>query len=307
MSKLSNDYISSNQANQTNEKDNRFVCLFNNESIHIPGCHGNSVIKFEFFDLDRKVGSQTFSMNNKGGLMYWGGEYIEEIQILNHRRAAQLHNRIINRSSKIRHNINEVLPLLNFKIISGPPMKSRCQWCKLSIWGHGPIKRSLYKGIVSYFISPWIKSYLSLDHIGLHFFEYRYSTSSLCKVNLNEVKEIKLVLGDSTQSSRSNKIMSEDLYDVVLYTINYDEIHLRFIDSSSRVQWFESLNLAFGLTSNFNLSATYRPVTANTLSRRNLLVNQSNSNKSSLSNLLTQRSRKSIVLDHIRRQIQNIN
>lgn len=82
----------------------------------------------------RKVGNCVFSLRNDGGMLYWGGEYTREINIVNNRRGAQMNNRVIpisltpsliGRRGRARTNSRESIPMFEFRIMAGAPMKSR--------------------------------------------------------------------------------------------------------------------------------------------------------------------------------------
>lgn len=53
-----------------------FSCDFNGQTFLIPGCHGNSVIRFDFLEGGRrKFASLTFHLSQHDKALFWGGKY----------------------------------------------------------------------------------------------------------------------------------------------------------------------------------------------------------------------------------------
>eukprot|EP01038_Epipyxis_sp_PR26KG_P004704 gene4704-6604_t len=227
----------------------RMVCNFEDATVKIPGCHGNSVLKFEIMENDRKLGHSFFYMSKDGEMMYWGGEYQRDV-IINGQKRQQ------SQLAKVKNNgtngdvIEDTAPILEFGIVSGAPMRSRCQWGRIFVKGRGPLKRSIQrKDIVgSLFFDMWYRYFLSLDGFGLFLFDNKFSTTPYAHVPVKDFKYTTVEPVNPLRSFHSNevnaKVLLEDLNNLILYTHSGDEIFMRFQDAKSRIAWQESLNNA---------------------------------------------------------------
>ena len=68
-----------------------------------------------------------FYLRKEGGMMYWGGEYVRDVEVASARRAVQFNSRGlsngVDRSSRFRNTGPN--PTFEFKVVAGPPLKSR--------------------------------------------------------------------------------------------------------------------------------------------------------------------------------------
>jgi hypothetical protein len=145
------------------------MCIFEDAVVQIPGCHGNSVVKFEIFDGERKIGFSVFYFGREGELMFWGGRnFTRPVTLtLQQRRAVVFGSsggsgRDVGRATLVRHNLPQSqtqstpssaqndsqqikqqqaamratqaaqqMPILRFSVVAGAPLGSRCQWCRM--------------------------------------------------------------------------------------------------------------------------------------------------------------------------------
>jgi hypothetical protein len=109
-------------------------CIFD-EIIKIPGCHGNSVFKFEILDGERgnKLGEHVFYMNKHGNLMFWGGDYSSNVR-LNIQRCEQ-HKHKVTSKNRSQKKLDKDPATFEYRVESGPPLRSKCSWVRLSIKG----------------------------------------------------------------------------------------------------------------------------------------------------------------------------
>ncbi len=144
----------SNDANAgaTPVKPVKLMCTCDDVMIKIPGCHGNSVFKFDIFDGERKIAQCFFYLGKEGELMYWGGEYSHAMQIIQQRRAV-LHSGVVTSAgaspglgggpvlgaaraslgraaggaptAQRRQSNAPDSPMIDFRVIAGAPLRSR--------------------------------------------------------------------------------------------------------------------------------------------------------------------------------------
>lgn len=252
-------------------KKSKVVCNFEDETIRIPGCHGNSVMKFEVFDGDRIIGKYVFSMRKEGALMYWGGEYQRPLVMTYTRRGVQLNSRIQLKKGAEHHvhgqgskNAADGMPVLDFRVIAGPPLRSRCQWGRVMVRGNGPLQRQLrsregfFHASTLNIFDHWERFYFSLDDVGLHLFENKFDQIPVATVLAREFKSVSVDMGSSEEGEEqswqiSNRIMKtlmaqspvngrgtslvtavgnkfvEDIFNVILITTSGDEMNLRYL------------------------------------------------------------------------------
>jgi hypothetical protein len=182
------------------------MCNFEETVVKIPGCHGNSVFKFEILEGERKISHCFFYLGKEGEMMYWGGEYqIEMKTIAPQRRAAHANgNRLTDGdpSKIIRGNSYQsdyfVDPVIDFRVIAGAPLRSKCQWARVIVRGKGPLKRTLNnRDFMNSFniFDTWNRFYLSLDEFGLHLFENKFMSTAFFTIPVSDFRSIRIELG----------------------------------------------------------------------------------------------------------------
>lgn len=194
------------------------------------------------------MGNQIFYMGREGEMMYWGGEYARPITLLQQRRAVQFNASLISTREERTSNLGSGAPMLEFQIIAGAALRSRCQWARVISKGNGPLKRALQtRSFISTFspFDTWTRFYLSLDEFGLHLFENKFNAKPLIII---PIADFKAVTEDAespiTFGGSDSKSYVEDLIDVKLATFAGEEIFMRFPDSTSRQAWLETLTQA---------------------------------------------------------------
>ena len=230
-------------------KKNKWICKFDEEveKIKIPGCHCNCLIKFEFIIGERKIGAHVYYMSKEGGLMFWNGNYSRTMVSYAQRKAA-LNGRsntpdLLGSRKRETKVENSEMPVFDYSICTGPPMRSRCQWGRVKFHGSGPGKRSMQqKGLLISLLEKWVKFYISVDGEALMLFDSKTTTQYFYKINVKEFKSIRVEQGVATRNEdNTSKILLEDLMDVVLVT-THDVVYFRFFDTGSRVFWTETFN-----------------------------------------------------------------
>lgn len=101
-----------------------------------------------FIPFSRKYGNTLFYLSKEGEMMFWGGEYQRNVNLLQQRRAVQFNSHIINArnptggasadtaniapaggkrvGSVLSSNlINNEEPILDFRVIAGAPLRSK--------------------------------------------------------------------------------------------------------------------------------------------------------------------------------------
>ncbi len=230
-------------------KKTKWICKFDEEveKIKIPGCHCNCLIKFEFLLGERKFGSHVYYMSKEGGLMFWNGNYSRNMISFSQRKAAinSRSNAPELFSSKKRDTKidSDEVPVFDYSIYTGPPLRSRCQWGRVKFHGNGPGKRSMQqKGLLISLLEKWFKFYISVDGEALMLFDSKTTTQYFYKINVKDFKSIRVEQGVATRNEdNTSKILLEDLMDVILVT-THDVVYFRFFDTGSRVFWTETFN-----------------------------------------------------------------
>jgi len=354
---------------ESSVQDTKMLCSFDDAVVKIPGCHGNSVIKFEIMEGDRKFGTSTFYLSKEGDMMYWGGEYQRNVTLSQQRRVLNFgsgrvarparggHPRVApaaptttggggasggasgtgtvasaplpptsptnattgtgasaftavtsgaaadnlsfrsndssssnaegdsgaagTSSGKVvtggggggggdsssnllmhRHTgssqssarsygtTNAIEPILDFQIIAGAPLRSKCSWGRVAVRGSGPLKRILKSRdfLGSFLFDKWHRIYFSLDGFGLFLFDNKFNSSPLHGIPLKDLKELSVDIGAPIKQSSADdaaaKNIAEDIHNVKLVTFSGDILYMRFPDQSTRVIWQESLTNA---------------------------------------------------------------
>jgi hypothetical protein len=169
-------------------------------------------------------------MSKEGALMYWGDEYQRPITFIQQRRAVQFNSHLIaSREERATSYSGKETPVLEFRVIAGAPLRSRCQWARLVFHGKGPIKRILQQRNLFSSFSPFDTSfryYLSLDEFGLHFFENKYDNKASFVLSISDVKGIEVDVNGPT-ALQSSKSVVEDIFIVKVSSYSGDEIYMR--------------------------------------------------------------------------------
>jgi hypothetical protein len=182
------------------------MCNFEETVVKIPGCHGNSVFKFEILEGERKISHCFFYLGKEGEMMYWGGEYQVEMRtVAPQRRAAHANgNRLTDgdQTKIVRGNSYQadhfVDPVIDFRVIAGAPLRSKCQWARVIVRGKGPLKRTLNnRDFMNSFniFDTWNRFYLSLDEFGLHLFENKFMSTAFFTIPVSDFRSIRIELG----------------------------------------------------------------------------------------------------------------
>jgi hypothetical protein len=157
--------------------------------------------------------------------MFWGGEYQQEMRtVAPHRRADHLNriqqhtkplieppppNNAISSNNNSNNNSGKPgtgngesptsqEPKIDFRVIAGAPLRSKCQWARVIVRGKGPLKRALnnrdYMNSFNIF-DNWNRFYLSLDEFGLHLFENKFLSTPFYMIPADEFRHIRVELG----------------------------------------------------------------------------------------------------------------
>lgn len=206
--------------------------------------------------------------------MFWGGEYQRSLAMTYSRRGVQLNSRIQLKKGAEHHvhgqggkNAADSMPVLDFRIIAGPPLRSRCQWGRMMIRGNGPLQRTL-RSREGFFLAStlnifdhWERFYFSLDDVGLHFFANKFDQVPIVTVLARDFKSVTVDMGSAGDSNGENSsweipgrilktLMAqapvaasttnmlgavankfvEDLFNVVLTTASGEEVNMRYVE-----------------------------------------------------------------------------
>lgn len=216
--------------------------------------------------------------------MYWGGEYQRPLSMSYTRRGVQLNSRIQLKKGAEHHmhgtgskNGPDSMPVLDFRLIAGPPLRSRCQWGRVMVKGNGPLQRLLrhrqgfLMSTTINIFEHWERFYFSLDDVGLHLFENKFDQVPITTVLTRDFRSVTVDMGSAGQEEGSWQIpnmilktlmppnpahgngtpivsatnvttkFAEDIFNVVLLTSAGDEVNMRFPDAGSRIAWTEVL------------------------------------------------------------------
>ncbi len=185
----------------------------------------------------RKFANVYFYLSKEGEMMYWGGEYQKEMAIITQRRAIQFNSHIITsaqeRTTKAASSADA--PMLEFRIIAGAPLRSRCQWGRAVVRGNGPLKRSLQSKDMmgSFLFDKWHRFYMSLDEFSFDFYDNKFSTTPFHSIPVKDLKDVKADIGTPIRQNKaaaSSKSIVEDITNVILTTYSGDEIFMRCVE-----------------------------------------------------------------------------
>ena len=241
---------------------------FGDFKLKIPGCHGNSVIKFGFYEGSRQFASCVFNLAKYNRLMFWGDVYTSEVNVVGMRRHAKIQGVDTSIADKkfdpsTNYNSKSVRPVaikehmkedenckFNFTIKAGTPMKSRAGYMQIKIKGKGKVKKAfmskyLYKSL---FKSGWVSLYVSMDHDGLYFYDNRVSlVESFCALSsdFDSIRSERIFKEYGVKKSESGKTEAflQDTHAIIIKTLDGDEILIRFNSKQVRIQWMERLSL----------------------------------------------------------------
>ncbi len=163
--------------------------------------------------------------------MFWGGEYQEAITVTSQKRAVQINAQVLKRNDQER--VSEDGPKVDFRVVAGAPLRSRCQWGRVVARGKGPFKRILQgRDMMSTLtiFDSWHRFFFSLDEFGLHLFENKFNCQPFYKIPVTDFKSVTIDLGAPIRTgSSSAKNIVEDINNVILKTHIGDELYIRWV------------------------------------------------------------------------------
>lgn len=199
-------------------------------TIRVPGCHGNSVIKVEIYDDDRKIGNKVFFLSRHGGWLFWGGKYSEEIKLIG---ASRLEN-----SSRRNSTSTTLKTKINYVIKSGEALHSKAaQSIYVKIRGTGPAKLATRtKGLDFSFFEKKFPFFISLNYEeGLGLYHKKTNLEPFYVVPAKDIMSVKLEQGQWVDGGST----MQDSHEIILNTNTYDEIIIRLDSVGNRVRWLE--------------------------------------------------------------------
>jgi len=232
---------------------------FENTVIHVPGCHGKSIIRFDFIPAsnpDQKIGTCTFllskdtiegsnlyyqSRNVKatkktdedGTLLFWGGRYSKLISLIKSGRSGGGSSRSFSKTE------NSTLTQFEFSMSPGLALKSRAEWVEVSInvSGISNWKKQLNRFISSFF-DDWGSFFLSIDGQYLRFFYSQHAPGIWLQIPVSDITKVCVEQGFSkTKSRRSVNYYPADTKNIVITTATGDRVCLRFPDAKKSQAW----------------------------------------------------------------------
>jgi len=207
------------------------ACLdLQGRTIRIPGCHGNSVIKVEIYDDDRKIGNKVFFLSRHGGWLFWGGKYSEEIKLIGANRAEQ--------NSRRNSTSYSLKSKINYVIKSGEALHSKAaQSIYVKIRGTGPAKLATRtKGLDFSFFEKKFPFYISLDYEdGLGLYHKKSNLEPFYVVPAKDIVALRLEQGQWVDGGST----MQDSHEIIISTSTYDEIIIRLDSVGNRVRWLE--------------------------------------------------------------------
>lgn len=207
------------------------ACLdLQGRTIRVPGCHGNSVIKVEIYDDDRKIGNKVFFLSRHGGWLFWGGKYSEEIKLIGANRAEQ--------NSRRNSTSYSLKSKINYVIKSGEALHSKAaQSIYVKIRGTGPAKLATRtKGLDFSFFEKKFPFYISLDYEdGLGLYHKKSNLEPFYVVPAKDIVALRLEQGQWVDGGST----MQDSHEIIISTSTYDEIIIRLDSVGNRVRWLE--------------------------------------------------------------------
>jgi hypothetical protein len=224
----------------------KYCSAFQDEFVRVPCIHGNSALKFEYMFADgTQFAESIYFCSESKGLMFWGGEMGLHLNYKSNTPKApspSTHHRETRRNEIIspEFDLMATPPSLEFTLSCGTPMMSRCGYSKVKLTSNGPMMNAMYSafGFFHFFLNTWKKYYLSLDGVGLSFFDTKHSSSPFHIIPVSEITFVAILQGKPTSVASAP---FEDTHDVIIKTIHHETIFLRLSDTGSRVFWHEVL------------------------------------------------------------------
>ncbi len=228
----------------------KYCAAFNEEVIMLPCLHGNSILRFEFYNGDETVvfAESLYFCTQQPGLMFWGGEascqlmYRSRSMNVAAKEAAPTMNKS-RRTSIVRpeFDLMDSPPVLEMAISCGIPMMSRCGYSKVKLTSNGPMLNSMYSafGFFHFFLNSWKKYFISLDGTLLSFFDTKHSSKAFHVIPVSELASVSVLPGKPTSVASAP---FEDTHDIIIKTTHHETIYFRLSDTGNRVHWFEVLN-----------------------------------------------------------------
>lgn len=172
------------------------------------------------------MGFVNFFLSQQGELLYWGGDYQQPISVASQKRAVQLNSVMLKRTDQERTSVDS--PKLDFRIISGAPLRSRCQWGRIVARGKGPLKRALHGRTILSSLSifnRWHRLFFSLDEFGLFLFENKFYHEPLFIIPISDFISVNMDINSPLSYSTKNVV--EDITNIVVKTHSGDELYMR--------------------------------------------------------------------------------
>jgi hypothetical protein len=212
---------------------------FGNQKVLIPGCHGNSVFRFEFMTGERKLASSIAFLGVHGSLMFWDKCFCEPITIIQSRRGLRVGHSSMSNSSVERGNHSAVAGAakFNFRIRSGEPLRSRSGWCVVNFKGSGPGWRK-HRGLLGSLFDTWQKMYISMDGQVLHFYASKNISECSFKVSMSDVVGARVEPGAPISQRYGGGRYADDTHNIIITSIFGDVIHLRLPNLKNRELWW---------------------------------------------------------------------
>ncbi|KAJ1439694.1 hypothetical protein B484DRAFT_170803 [Ochromonadaceae sp. CCMP2298] len=188
-------------------------------------------------------------------MMFWGGEYQRNVKMVQQSRFQNRGRPGVgvkispsNAPPPLSPTLNLEEPILDFRVVAGAPLRSRCSWGRVAVRGSGPLKRILKSRdfLVNFLFDKWHRLYFSLDEFGLFMFDNKFNTSPLHCIGLRDLKDVSVDLGAPIRQNAADalKNVSEDIHNVKVSTFSGDVLYMRFPDMTTRISWQEALTNA---------------------------------------------------------------
>jgi hypothetical protein len=210
---------------------------FGNQKVLIPGCHGNSVFRFEFMTGERKFASSIAFLGVHGSLMFWDKNFSEPITIIQSRRGLRVGHSMSSSSGRDRHAAVAGAAKFDFRIRSGEPLRSRSGWCVVNFKGSGPGWRK-HRGLLGSLFDTWQKMYISMDGQVLHFFASKSISESSFTVSMSDVVGVRVELGAPIPQRYGGGRYADDTHNIIITSIFGDVIYLRLPNLKNRELWW---------------------------------------------------------------------
>jgi len=201
------------------------------DTIKVPACHGNSVIKVDIYDeFDKKISTANFMLASHGRLMFWKAETQLPLSVMGMRRAVPEKGKGSVGGASV---LIDQGPMLEVFLGGGIPLRSKCGWAKVKVKGYGPIRTILGKDetVKSFLFEKWHRLYFSLDGEVLGAFEHKSSTAPIFTVEAKNLLSCEAEKGEFIEVEEGQaKSSVDDNYNVTIEIKNSTEkLVFRFV------------------------------------------------------------------------------